>query len=437
MENAEVVIIGGGPAGACLATKLARRNIRTVLLERSDFPRFHIGESLLPASTKIFEDLGLYDRMCREFIYKPGGCWYYGDVGLFSNFGDCRKKASFSDKPHAFMVERDRFDKMMVENAAANGADVRTQQEVKDIVFEGDRVVRLDILDHAKGESYSIQPDMVFDCTGYHALLSRKLGIRHINNLKRMAVFAHYEGEIVEQRVKDGWFVGEMMYDGWIWLIRLSDTKISIGVVTSLEQYKNAENGKEQFLDDLIAQSPLAKRAFKETPRRVSDVHLYGNLGYHCERVHGANWALVGDSALFIDPCYSSGVHLALDLAAKMADHYLVAHGKGEAALQQELQAYETHLRKHEKAVTKLVESFYRASRSKWLRRIVPFLNARRELYLDFVELTGGDFLSNKTSTNVSWLIHVVISAILPKDKKPQWAAGDRPSRPTVASPAE
>ena len=420
--RSEAVIIGGGPAGASLAIRLAREGVSTTLFERSNFPRFHVGESLLPASTPIFEELGVYDRLMREFKTKPGGCWYYDDTPVLSDFRDCRDSASFAKNPHAFMVERAKFDGILLERAADAGAKVMAHHAVTKARFDDGRLTGLEVRDLENGARRSIDSHMVFDCSGYHAFLPRQLGIRRMNRLKRMAIFAHYEVDAYEdERVRDGWFMGEMLYDGWIWLIPLSATKISIGVVARLDRYKDAHGTKESFLDAMIAGSPLAQRALRGA-RRVSDVHLYGNLGYRSDRYHGKGWTLVGDAAVFIDPCYSTGVHLALETARIVAGIYLENRQGTEDALAGALASYEAHLRQQEKMILMLVESFYMASRSKWLRRIVPRLNSIGHIYQDFVQFTGGDFLYKPRGVYTAYYMHKLISAFLPQDPSPAWA---------------
>lgn len=390
----EIAIIGGGPAGATLATYLARSGKSVAVVEKSKFPRFHTGESLLPATMPILEDLGLYQQMRSNFLNKPGGCWYYDDKPLTSNFANCSENASFKNHRHALMVERSKFDNMLLEHAKNQGATVYEQHKVKDMLWEEEKLTGLKVIDLESQQTKKIHADMVFDCSGYHSVIANKLKLRKPNKLKKMAVFAHYEVEAIEEKLKKGWFVGQMIYDGWLWLIPISQNRISIGVVTTLDNYKKAKTSPEEFLDSHIQSIPLSQQGLSKDIKRVSEVHLYGNVGYSSEKIFGNGWALVGDAALFIDPCYSTGVHLAMESAQKIAKLYL-EYGHEPKSLNKAFVKYEKKLRQYEKLTLMLVEGFYMASRSPLLRRIAKAMANIKSVNQKFVHFTGGDIASD------------------------------------------
>lgn len=403
--NFEIAIIGGGPAGTTLATHLARSGKQVAIIEKSKFPRFHIGESLVPATMPILEDLGVYNRMQSTFLNKPGGCWYYDDTPVMSNFSDCLETASFNKHRHALMVERSEFDNILLENAEKKGAQIFQQHSVRDLLWEGDKLIGLEVLDLATQQTKTIYTDMVFDCSGYHSFIASKLNLRQPNKLKRMAIFAHYEAKAIEERLRKGWFVGQMFYDGWLWLIPISPDRISIGVVTTLDNYKKAKTSPAEFLDSYIQTMSLSQQGLDKDMKRVSEVHLYGNLGYSSTKIIGNGWALVGDAAVFIDPCYSTGVHLAMESADRMAKLYLT-HCNDPKVLNNALHKYEKKLRQHAQLTLMLVESFYMASRNPLLRRIVKATTKIRSINQKFVHFTGGDLASEPFYIKTTYYMH-------------------------------
>jgi flavin-dependent dehydrogenase len=207
MNKTDAVIIGGGPAGSATATLLARQGLSVTLFEKQTFPRFHIGESLLPGSIPFLEELGVHDQVKNCSVKKPGGKWYYGSRPVFSDFSCGDPDTSFSDTPYAYMVKREEFDDILLKNAAKAGARVFHQHTVTDVLQEGERVVGVMVKDDA-GIKHEFRSDMVFDCSGYGAVIPRKFKLRRENRLKRMAVFGHYRTTPLNPDLRNGWFIG-------------------------------------------------------------------------------------------------------------------------------------------------------------------------------------------------------------------------------------
>jgi halogenation protein CepH len=411
MNQVDAVVIGGGPAGSTVATLLAKQGLAVTLFEKKSFPRFHIGESLLPASLAIFEELGVHDRIKQTFIKKPGGKWYYGDKAVFSDFSDGPPNTSFARTPNAYMVRRAEFDDILLQNAASSGVRVLEQHSVIDVLQEGERVKGVVARD-PEGSIQEYHSDMTFDCSGFGAVIPTKFQLRKENRLKRMAVFGHYRCTVLDEDVKKGWFVGQMVYNGWIWMIPLAPDLISIGMVIPLEEFKTANQSPQEFLESYMGKVPIVKKGLGPNPQLEGKVHIYGNLGYTTSRAFGDGWALVGDAAFFIDPCYSSGVHMALSMGREAANVYLESRRNGQRPV--ELFAkYEKGLRKDEALVLRFVDSFYMASRNRLLKWLVP-ATLTEGLNRQFVSVTAGEFARHPFMINWVYWSSTIVSLLFP-----------------------
>ncbi|PCJ56957.1 MAG: hypothetical protein COA79_17620 [Planctomycetota bacterium] len=402
-KSYDAIIIGAGPAGSTIATLLAKKGQKVLVLEKELFPRFHIGESLLPASNAIWDRLGVREKLDELFLKKPGGRWYYDDQFVESCFGDCDTFASFKDDAIAYLVEREILDQVLIENSIDNGAEVRFEHTVTDMVFEKNKKSKITAKNLVTKEEETLEARCVFDCSGMGAVIGKKMGIRKKNSLNRMSVFAHFKTTAQEERLKENWFVGAMIHNGWVWTIPISKDVISIGVVDTIKNYKDAKANPEKFLQDKISSLPYFKHAISAQPERVSSVTCMGNLGFTSTKLCGDGWVLVGDAALFIDPCYSSGVHMALYTAQLVADRFLeLPHDK--PVNEKDYRKYDKDIRKHEKGVIKLVESFYDASTNKKFRKWVP-AHVTPTTYKKFCTVTGGDLHRNKLFTHTVFYI--------------------------------
>ncbi len=411
--EADVVVIGGGPGGTTVATLLARQGLSVTLFERTTFPRFHIGESLLPASMPILQELGVYDQLDRQFIKKPGGKWYYGTRPVFSDFARGPSNSSFTKFPHAYMVKRESFDQILLHNALHNGVKVFEEHCVTDLVCQGERVVGVMVRENITGQLRECRCNMVFDCSGFGAITANKFQLRRENRLRTMAVFGHYHAAPEDPDVKDGWIVAPMFYNGWVWMIPLEKDLVSVGVVTSIDQFRNAQKSPRQFLESHIENSPIVNHGLGPNRAPASETYLYGNLGYTSTRASGDGWALVGDAAFFIDPCYSTGVHLALLMAKKAANLYARCLRTGQDQLAVFANEYENFVREDEKLALRLVDCFYMASRNRVLRWLIPAGNIN-VIARQFVAITGGDFRDYPLAINALYFMCRTISFLFP-----------------------
>ena len=312
----DVAIIGGGPAGSTAATLLARAGRRVIVLEREKFPRFHIGESLLPFSTQAFDRLGVREKLDRAFIPKFGGeiissC---GSKGVRFYF----KGGYRSNRDRAYQVTRSEFDKLLLDHSRENGAEVREETEVKNIKFSHEGVT-LDI-EALGGATTVIAARYLLDCSGRQTVVGNYFKLKKTyDHLQKFSVFAHYENVDRLPGIDATLIRMVRGVDRWFWMIPLTEKRISIGVVMDTAAFRAAKLAPEAALEKFIAEQPLMIDRMQNA-QRVSPVYSAGDYSYRNKKLFGERWLLAGDAAGFIDPVFSSGVFLAIMSAEKAAD---------------------------------------------------------------------------------------------------------------------
>jgi len=312
----DVAIIGGGPAGSTAATLLAKAARRVIVLEREKFPRFHIGESLLPYSTQAFDRLGVREKLDRTFLPKFG-------AEIVAACGTKGVKFYFKDgfrtrRDRAYQVTRSEFDKLLLEHSRDNGAEVREETEVKKIAFEEDRVkINIETSDGARS---IIESRYLLDCSGRQTTLGNFFKLKKsYDHLQKFSVFAHYENVDRAEGI-DGTLIRMVRgLDRWFWMIPLTPTRMSIGVVMDTTTYRAMKLPAEAALEKCIGEQPMVLERMTRA-ERVSPVYSAGDYSYRNARLFGDRWLLAGDAAGFIDPVFSSGVFLAIMSAEKAAD---------------------------------------------------------------------------------------------------------------------
>ncbi len=312
----DVAIIGGGPAGSTAAALLARAGRRVIVFEREKFPRFHIGESLLPFSMKAFTRLGLHEKFLRAgFMKKFGG----EIVGACSESGTkfYFKDGYRSQTDHAYQVTRGDFDKVLLDHAVECGAEVHEETSVDQVEFSNDEV-ELGI--KCNGSFHSIRARYVIDASGRTSVLGRKFKIKKTyDHLQKLSIFAHYDGVWRAEGIDGTLTVLIRAIDRWFWLIPLSAERTSVGVVLDSEAFRNSKLRAEDFLEQALSEQPIIAKRMTDA-RRVSQVYVEADFSYRSARLHGDRWLLAGDAAGFIDPIFSSGVFLAVFSGELCAD---------------------------------------------------------------------------------------------------------------------
>ncbi len=344
----DVAIIGGGPAGSIAGALLARAGRRVIVFEREKFPRFHIGESLLPFSMKAFTRLGLHEKFLRAgFMKKHGGeilgaCSEPGTKFYF-------KDGYRSQTDHAYQVTRGDFDKLLLDHAAECGAEVHEDTSVDRVQFSKDDV---ELAIRSNGSSQSIRARYVIDASGRASMLGRQFQIKKTySHLQKLSIFAHYDGVWRAEGIDGTLTVLLRAIDRWFWLIPLTAERTSIGVVLDSEAFRKSKLSAEDFLEQALAEQPIIAKRMINT-RRVSQVYVEADFSYRSARLHGDRWLLAGDAAGFIDPIFSSGVFLAVFSGEQCADvlHEVLAHPRKTKRL----------LARYERAVNRAMDIYLR-----------------------------------------------------------------------------
>jgi flavin-dependent dehydrogenase len=305
-----VLVIGGGPGGSTAATMLARKGFSVLLLERDRFPREHIGESLLPASMPILEELGVLPAIQAEgFLPKFGATMVWGqDSTPWSWYF----RETNSRYPHAYQVWRARFDEILLDNARAAGVDAREGHAVNEVCFEGERAIGARYTS-AAGEGM-VAARCIVDASGQSALLGRKLGLRRWDSFfQNVAVYGYFEGAERLPPPDETNILIESYPHGWFWSIPLHTGVMSVGAV--VDKTKGSEGirraGPEGYLREQIAAAPRTAAMLRHA-RLVDGPVVLRDWSYASDAVVGDGYVLAGDAACFVDPLFSSGVHLAL-----------------------------------------------------------------------------------------------------------------------------
>lgn len=317
-EEYDVIVVGGGPGGSTTATLVAREGHRVLLLEKELFPRYQIGESLLPATIHgVCRLLGVTEQLEQaRFMVKRGGSFRWGTNPQPWNFLFAVSPQLSGPTSYAYQVRRADFDEILLRNAARNGVDVREGVDVRGVVHDGDRVAGVRYVDSA-GVSRTATGRWVVDASGNKSALYKEVGgERHYSDFfKNIALFGYFEGGKRLPGPDAGNILCAAFDEGWMWYIPLSDTLTSVGAVVSRTQADKLRGDQEASLRGFIDRTTIVRDMLVDATRVTEGI--YGELrtrkdySYTNTRFWSPGMVLVGDAACFIDPVFSTGVHLA------------------------------------------------------------------------------------------------------------------------------
>jgi flavin-dependent dehydrogenase len=320
VANPDVVVIGGGPAGATVSTLIAQHGPRVQLFERERFPRFHIGESLIPETYWVLKRLNMLPKMQQSHFVRKYSVQFVDAQG--------RNSAPFyfwDNKPHecsqTWQVVRSEFDQMMLDNAREHGVTVCEGVRVHDVLFDGDRASGVKIKD-ADGSFRDVRAKVVVDASGQNGLLMNKMRLRVWDPfLNKGAIWTYWQGAYRDTGRDEGatLVIQTGNKKGWFWYIPLHDNIVSVGVVAPFDYLFKGRTNYAQTYDEEVERCPGVERRVTGATR-VTGHFATKDYSYRSKEVAGNGWVLVGDAFGFLDPLYSSGVLLALKSGELAAD---------------------------------------------------------------------------------------------------------------------
>jgi flavin-dependent dehydrogenase len=394
----DVIIVGGGPGGSTLASSLAKRGRRALVLEREKFPRFHIGESLLPCSRAVFTELGLDDELDRRFLRKYGARFLCSATKRINTyrFADAFD-ATFE---YAYQVPRAEFDKVLLDHAKTLGAEVREEWEATEVLFDGSRAVGVRARSmHEPSRLVELHAPVIADATGRDTLLASKTRRKvHIPRLDKTAFFSHFSGTFREEGMDEGNIQIVIFDHGWFWFIPFRGDLTSVGAVMSSEWIKQKQKGEslDAFFMRTVALSSWANE-FLTGAKQERSVGALADFSYRIDQLAGDGWLFVGDAGGFLDPLFSTGAHLAIQGGFIGAETIDQALARGDVS-REAFSEYEAAVRYAVDLFLGVVQGFYAGQ----FRELLFEPDQRKTMRKIITSILSGDVFHQK--------------------KRPQWA---------------
>jgi halogenation protein CepH len=395
-EQFDLIVVGGGPGGSTIATLVAKRGHRVLLLEREELPRYQIGESTLPYTLGICKILGVGDDLAQAgFTQKLGGVWRWGSRGnlVHVDFREVVPEPLIAGA-YAYQVERMKFDKLLLDNARRMGVDVRERHSVLELIVEDGRVMGAKYAD-CEGREGAARARYVADAGGNTSTFHRMCGQRiWSDKFRNFALFGYYEGGKRLPPPMSGSILNVTFEFGWFWYIPLAPALTSVGAVVPVGFHHMLDDGRENAMERFIEACPKIKQFLEGTQRikegtygqlRVRKDWSYCNTGF-CR----PGLVLIGDAACFVDPLFSSGIHLSTYsalLAARSINSILQnASGEGEY-----LNEFETRYRNEYAKFYEFLATFYKdLEQEEYFRRASEILQTEEPGSNALVRLVSG-----------------------------------------------
>ena len=319
-NTADVVVIGGGPAGSTVSALVTQQGFRVQLYERESFPRFHIGESLIPETYWVLRRLGMLDKMKASPFVKKYSVQFVNSQG--------KESAPFyfhDNKPHecsqTWQVLRSEFDTMMLQNAREHGAVVHQPARVLEVVLDGRQAVGVRV-QKPDGTIEEVRARVIVDASGQSTLLQNRFKLRLWDPvLNKGAIWTYWRGAFRDSGRDEGATVVIQTVNkkGWWWYIPQHDNTVSLGVVAPFDYLFKDRGNHEQTYHEEVEACPAIKKRIAGA-ERLTGYFATKDYSYRSRQTAGDGWVLVGDAFGFLDPLYSSGVLLALKSGELAAD---------------------------------------------------------------------------------------------------------------------
>jgi flavin-dependent dehydrogenase len=358
MDSFDVAVIGGGPAGATMATYLRQKGYKTVVLEKTRFPRFHVGESLLPENLALFDELGIHDRIKRSGYPTKLGAEFV------SQCGDQVRRFYFRERllpgeEKAYQVLRSDFDCLLLNRAREMGADVRENTTVTEV----NRTQRsYDVKVEREGaSSQTLRARVLVDASGLNTFLASRLGLKRVHDANRYAIFTHFR-DVDRDSGDDAGNIRIIPFGQgyWFWVIPLRDRLTSVGAVVGKEVFGKDRRDFERYFHTVVGNTRALKQRMSNAVQ-VEPIRAIADFAYESSRFAGEGFVIVGDAAAFLDPVFSSGVLMAMSSAREAAVAIDRAFRRDDFSVHT-LRSYEREHRRKVSGVFRLIRAYYRPS---------------------------------------------------------------------------
>lgn len=351
----DAIVIGGGPGGCSAATYLRQAGRRVLVLERDVFPRFHIGESLLPYNRPIFDEMGVTPALeAAAFPTKHGAQFHLGNGSLTTRF--LFREGRFTREPTALQVERATFDQILLKHARARGADVREGWiAVRFTTNAASTTVEAKDTD---GRTHLFQAPFLIDASGRSNLTGNQEGLRNVHpRLKKLAVFGHFTGVQLDPGERAGDTVITRLGNKWFWLIPISGHKTSVGLVIDREEFQRDVESADAVFRRWVDQTPPLRDRLRNAAL-LGEIQTTTDFSYTNRRFVGHRLLRVGDAAGFMDPIFSAGVYLAMWSGKHAAAAIAASLDAGDDG-RHRFAGYERRVRRGMQFYWRMVERFY------------------------------------------------------------------------------
>jgi flavin-dependent dehydrogenase len=413
-NDTDVLVIGGGPAGSTASALIAQHGYRVTLFERERFPRFHIGESLIPETYWVLKRLKMLDKMKKSHFVKKYSVQFVSASGKLS--------APFyfwDNNPHecsqTWQVVRSEFDLMMLRNAHEQGVQVNEGTRVLDVLFEDGRAVGVRI-QKENGTPQEVRAKVIVDASGQSALLQNRFKLRTWDPvLNKGAIWTYWQGAYRDTGRDEGatLVIQTTNKQGWFWYIPQHNDMVSVGVVAPFDYLFKGRGGHEQTYNEEVEACPAVKERVS-IGKRATGYFATKDYSYRSTRVAGDGWVLIGDAFGFLDPLYSSGVLLALKSGELAADAIAEGLSTGDVSAEQ-LGKWGPVFNSGVDRMRRLVCEYYDGfSFGQFIRRF-PHLTGT------VTDLLIGDLFTDRVDS-----VWAPMESLYPPDKTgiPQWDAG-------------